>query len=86
MGKCASFFNKVQNIPLPTPQARARGSRQFKQVVVVDIAVVVVLVEVVVDLYLFNLGKECIKVHKKKGSPVGKEQAAPGTTVATVKI
>ena len=50
------FLNKVQNIPLPTPQARARGSRQFEQVVVVvDIAVVVVLVEVVVDLHLFHL-------------------------------
>ena len=49
------FLDKVQNIPLPTPQARARGSRQFEQVVVVDIAVVVVLVEVVVDLHLFDL-------------------------------
>ena len=48
------FF--LQDIPLPTPQAWARGSRQFKQVVVVDVAVVVVLVEIVVDLHLFHLG------------------------------
>ena len=54
------FLNRVllQNIPLPAPQARARGSRQFKQVVVVDIAVVVVLVEIVVDLHLFHLSRE----------------------------
>ena len=49
------FCNKVQNVPLPTPQSRTGRSRQFKQVVVVDIAVVVVLVEVVVDLHLFDL-------------------------------
>ena len=55
MKKNVFFLNKVKNIPLPTPQARTRGSRQFEQVVVVDIAVVVVLVEVVVDLHLFNL-------------------------------
>jgi len=47
--------NNVSGPSLPTPQARARGSRQFEQVVVVDIAVVVVLVEVVVDLHLFDL-------------------------------
>ena len=50
------FKKKLYKIvPLPTSQAGARGSRQLKQVVVVDIAVVVVLVEVVVDLHLFYL-------------------------------
>ena len=47
--------NCIQQLPLPTSQARAGGSRQFKQVVVVDIAVVVVLVVVVVDLHLIHL-------------------------------
>ena len=51
-----SFFkNCIQQLPLPTSQARAGGSWQFKQVVVVDIAVVVVLVVVVVDLHLIHL-------------------------------
>ena len=45
----------VQQLPLPTSQARAGGSWQFKQVVVVDVAVVVVLVVVVVDLHLIHL-------------------------------
>jgi len=47
--------DNISGPSLPTPQARARGSRQFKQVVVVDVAVVVVLVEIVVDLHLFHL-------------------------------
>ena len=47
--------NCIQQLPLPTSQARAGRSRQFKQVVVVDIAVVVVLVVVVVDLHLIHL-------------------------------
>jgi len=47
--------NNISGPSLPTPQARAGGSRQFEQVVVVDVAVVVVLVEVVVDLHLFHL-------------------------------
>jgi len=47
--------NYISGPSLPTPQAWARGSRQFKQVVVVDVAVVVVLVEIVVDLHLFHL-------------------------------
>ena len=87
------FF--LQDIPLPTPQAWARGSRQFKQVVVVDVAVVVVLVEIVVDLHLFHLGMYIGHQSFKQpqyiffprkigiGLPVGKERAAPGTIVAT---
>jgi len=47
--------NNISRPPLPTSQARAGGSWQFKQVVVVDIAVVVVLVVVVVDLHLIHL-------------------------------
>ena len=47
--------NCLQQLPLPTSQARAGGRWQFKQVVVVDIAVVVVLVVVVVDLHLIHL-------------------------------
>ena len=84
------FF--LQDIPLPTPQAWARGSRQFKQVVVVDVAVVVVLVEIVVDLHLFHLGmyighqsfRQPQYIFQEKFElPVGKERAAPGTIVAT---
>ena len=86
------FF--LQDIPLPTPQAWARGSRQFKQVVVVDVAVVVVLVEIVVDLHLFHLGmyighqsfRQPQYIFQEKFElPVGKERAAPGTIVATAR-